>query len=215
MFGWLDKNDRRIVVGSTAAAILQGAAANLLGDFIKAVAPAVYSWWNAHVPATVSLSTTVFIALVGAILGYLIRSLISRRSPWGPHKKLMRIEPPSTTPFSPGEVVVTGKYTAPPPPGWKFAMFTRRDNRYYPKGRFKDNHDGTWTCPTFEPNPGETQIIAAQVADGVYLWINLYGYMGVTHKEWKGEEMTTLPDSIRVDETATITIGPKPTSAAK
>jgi hypothetical protein len=56
---------------------------------------------------------------------------------------------------------------------------------------------------------GETQLVAAQVTDGVYLWVDLYGYVGNKYKEWIGTKLNPLPKSIRVDDVVTIKIGPK------
>jgi hypothetical protein len=115
--------------------------------------------------------------------------------------------PGSLKEFPQGDITVTGTYSDKAPPGWRFALFTRRDNTYWPKGRFTDNQNGTWGCVLTEPNKGKTQIVATQVADGVYLWINFYGYVGKTYKEWVGQQLDPMPESIRVDDIATIEIG--------
>ena len=127
--------------------------------------------------------------------------------------KLMKIDPPTypngRDSFPHGRITIIGTYSGNPPSGWRLTLFTRRDNTYWPKGGFRVNHDGTWTCSIVENHEGETQLVAARVRDGVRLWIDLYDYVGKKHKDWVGTKLDPLPESIQVDDVVTIRIGPK------
>jgi hypothetical protein len=103
-----------------------------------------------------------------------------------------------------GNYPVSGRYTAKPIKGEKFAVFTRRGNRYWPKGQLLIDHDGTWHCRIKEDHPGETTIIICQVDNGIYLWVDLYLYLGNKYNDWRGEEIQQLPNSIRVDQSVRI-----------
>jgi hypothetical protein len=125
---------------------------------------------------------------------------------------LMTIDEPLEGSSHPiGDIWIKGSYSGRPARGKAFAVFTKSGNTYWPKGRFVDNLDGTWSCVITETRIGETTIVAAQVDVGVYLWVDLYGYVGNKYGEWVGATMRDLSESIRPDQVMTIKITPKQT----